>query len=912
MVLARSLLAFVVLLLVERVNSINHEPVSSPDRLSSKSGLPDVRPAPNVSMANAAAAGYLLSSARDTQLDLKDPIDRHLWDILNRNGPDMRPSRDYKDFKDVPVNVSMRAWWLLHDYAKMAISNKIYYAWPAIEEVLASARVSNKCQKAVQSTMDGANRMESWAIKVLNSWGSFPMSGIYEGTYGDVGAFHTCVGIKGNIHIDHAHYCSMTFRPVMPTPREYELVVRREPKQLRFMFERDMTSKDDNQHPNNNTNNRHLPDAFTDILNHAQYHHFLAYKIGTCWPIDCTPFDVKRVARILGRRNILSNGPVKCYSKNKDDYEQPDNIDALKSDNSSMAIKPTKKLVISVWDKNDGIFIWKPHFDLGHKIALSIFVVITAFVLVMTLIDFLLNKLPCLSHKLSLAIRNLPFEDSQRHWPSAKAAVNHDNRHVEFVNPNQVRFNRHTTRVGFSVISTTEGVDGANDHVHPSDDQPPISTFMSIVEDYSIFTSASQFFRITEGQMKNDILCLNGIRCITMFWSIMTHTFMYNDWAGFARTREIEKSLDDLLMQPFFNGAYLVDTFFLMSGLLSALTTFKQCQGLRAQFSTLSYIIGRWLRLTPQVLFTSMIYIFFPALSIGPHWFPIVGEYSENCINNWWINMFHAQAFYKREEMCNFVTWWVSIDFFYHTCALAIIWVFILLGHRSGLFTISGLVAAGVTWQCLTHYNMSFPPNVFSTIPQVGAMWTEFTLNFFWTPYAHVFPFLLGFYIGYLMALKKKLILNQLNYRRSLIGWTLAVSLLIGQSYGTYWWITGRADYSRLVSTIYNAVCPLIWSSSLCWIIIACQHGYGGFVNQILSCKFFLVIGKASYLVYLSHFMVLFVYYGNLSLLLEPSPVVMIYIIIGNIFVSTLLGMFLSIVYEIPWLKTHRRLMKYI
>lgn len=397
-----------------------------------------------------------------------------------------------------------------------------------------------------------------------------------------------------------------------------------------------------------------------------------------------------------------------------------------------------------------------------------------------------------------------------------------------------------------------------------------------------------------------------------MIWIIMTHTMMYNDWSAFARTREIEKSLNSLINQPLFNGSYLVDTFFLLSGLLSAFTAFRTSKGLIAKFNSFAYIFGRWLRLTPQIFFVSMMFIVLPAISEGPHWFPLVGEYSENCVSNWWINVLHLQAFYDKEKMCNFVTWWISIDFFYHFFALAVIWIILLLGHKFGFTSIAMLVVSQVGWQTIRHYQLSLPPNVFSTIPQTGAMWTEMTLNFFWTPYTHAVPFFFGFYLGYLMALKKKLIARCLNPRLATICWLTSAGLLIAQSYSTYWWVTGKADYTRLVSTIFYTVCPIIWAGSLCWIIIACQYGFGGFVNGILSSRVFIILGKASYLVYLSHFQVLFMFYGNQNLLLEPSEILMFYAIVGNIFLSTLLGILLCIVFELPWLKTQRKLMKYV
>lgn len=870
-----------------------------------------------VSGCNSVAAGYLLADPTDNRLNMSSLIDYKLSKILRLDSPDMRPSRDYNDFKDISVDISMRAWTLLHEHASVALHDRIEVIWPAVDEILKSAEVSNKCHDAIQSVMEGGKRMESWAIKLMNSWGTFPMSGIFEGTYGDVGSFHTCVDIKNSKHIDHAHYCSLTFRPVMPSRRDYELVVRKEPEELLKIFEKSMAPRNGdfsvvnlNNNRTNSTYDEYVPrDAFTDILKHAQYHHYVYYKLGTCWPIQCSPFDIKRVAKLIGRRNILMTGPIKCYSKFSDDYEEPGVV--VDGDATSGSLNSTQKLVVSVWDKNNGIFIWKPHFNKAHMIALAIIVAVSMFILIMTLIDLFVNRIPSLLFKFKLAMRGLPLNSENKSsvcQPLTQDQIGHHNSgpHNSFALSGEITHKHSASHVGFTMVPTETTIDLEND-IYPQQ----IPTFMRIVDDCSILTNAQQFFHVSEGQMKNDILCLNGLRCITMIWIIMTHTMMYNDWSGFARTREVEKSLNSLLSQPLFNGSYLVDTFFLMSGLLSAFTAFKHSQGIRAKFNSFAYIFGRWLRLTPQILFISMIYIVLPAISYGPHWFPIVGEYSENCVQNWWINALHLQAFYKKDEMCNFVTWWVSIDFFYHFLSLVYIWIIMCIGPHSGFLSMTIFIVYRIIRQCMKHYNLGMPPNVFSTIPQTGAMWTKMTLAFFWTPDTHMVPYFFGFYFGYLMALKRTIILKYLNTRLSLIGWSISITLLTAQSYSTFWWVTGKADYSRLVSTIFYTLCPIIWTSSLCWIIIACHYGYGGFINRVLSCKTFIVLGKASYLVYLSHFQILFLFFGNQNLLLEPTTLNMFYIILGNIFISTLLGIFLCIIYELPWLNIHRRLMKY-
>jgi len=867
------------------------------------------------------AAGFLLAESTDRHLNLSDPIDRNLSQILSRDGPDFRSSREYLEFNDVTVDVAKRAWILLREHALRAINDRANLAYPAIYNLLTSAQVSERCKVSVNLTFEGAKRMESWAVKLFNSWGNFPSIGLFEGTYGEVGSYDTCVNIEANDLIGHTHYCAINFRPVMPSRHKYELVVRQEPPDLIHLF--DNFSREIISTPGQNSTNPprviQIKDAFQDIIQLAHYHHYLYYKFGSCWPIGCSPFDVRRVVKLLGRMSILSTGPVKCYSRFEDDYEEAGSVEIVHQTTGSMPTK--KKLELSIYDVNDGLFIVKPHFRGPHRAALAVLMLIGSLISLICLLDVFLLRVPRAIKKLKFLLS--PSSDRLNHiqFDLLKRADGVDKLKQRRSSVEELSSRapcKFPTVADYGNATTLEREMAsleASSHEHPQIEgcrKTNTSTITTLIHDCSFITNAVEFFTVSKSRIRNDILCLNGIRCITMVWIILAHTMMYNDWSGFGRAKEIEKSLRSPFSQPFFNGSYLVDSFFLMSGLLSAFTSFTQCKGTPSKFRPTVYIIGRWLRLTPQVFLISMIYIVLPIAGDGPHWNLMVGEYSENCSKNWWVNMFHVQAFYRKRRMCNFPTWWISIDSFHHIVALALIWILLLLGHRFGLFATLLLVFGQVAYQAMRHYELELAPNIFSTIPQVGAMWSEMTLDFFWTPYAHAVPYFLGFYIGYLMALKMKLITKFMSPRRALLGWLVVVVSISVQSFSTYWWVIGEASYSRLASTIFYTVCPFVWAGSLGWIIVACHSGYGGFVNSFLSCKVFVILGKASYLIYLSHFQILFVFFGLQYLLLEPTVIIMLYIILGNIVLSTIYGIILCIAFELPWLKVNRRLMKYI
>lgn len=773
---------------------------------------------------------------------------------------------------------------------------------------------------------------------MLTAWGNFPPTGFFEGTYGDIGSFHGCVNVPENEAIGHAHYCTIAYRPVMPKRADYELIINKEPDELLHLFDRHRSSLA-------------TDDVFKEIVKHSQYNHYVYYKFGTCFPIGCSPHDVQRLAKLLGRKSILMSGPVKCHSKFHNDYDEHVAADQVSGQ--------TTALQISTRDLNDGVYIWKPHVTRAQWISLLVVGVITAAILVFTLLDIFINRRP-LDFSCSASTTSNPPEAQVQNgslgavswWVSGevidsnnnnngspstpKHANGHDHSYYELQTKNrtgQVGKEEDGARLQAGLLGERGEQAELENGGSPTKQR---SLLMELIGDCSIVTNVKQFFRVSQSQLDNDILCIHGIRCITMSWIIITHTMQYNDWSAFARIREIETHLKSLINQPLFNGSYLVDSFFLVSGLLASYSSFKPKPKVRRQekgkagaraeedasagelslrnFSSRSYLIGRYLRLTPQVVFVSLLFILLPLVSRsgGPHWYTITGEYSENCSQNWWLNLFYIQAFYRQNEMCNFVCWWISVDMFYHLFGLAVILTTLYLGHAAALLSCSALIIGHGLVQATKHYQLALPPNLLSTIPQTGAMWSQMTLESFWTPYAHAFPFFLGFYLGYLLATRRSLFAGWFTRKRALSGWLIAISLLVCQSYSTYFWVIGTWNYTRPVSTLFYLVCPIVWASCLSWIIVACHHGYGAWINRVLSCKLFIILSKASYVVYLSHFIILFTFFGSQNLLLEPTRIVMSYVIIGNITLSMLLGSFLCVVYETPWLKIQKRLMKHI
>lgn len=63
----------------------------------------------------------------------------------------------------------------------------------------------------------------------------------------------------------------------------------------------------------------------------------------------------------------------------------------------------------------------------------------------------------------------------------------------------------------------------------------------------------------------------------------------------------------------------------------------------------------------------------------------------------------------------------------------------------------------------------------------------------------------------------------------------------------------GEDNLTTAESAAYYGFSRIAWALSIAWIIVACTNGYGGWVNDILSWKFFAPLARLTYCAYLSH-----------------------------------------------------------
>lgn len=155
----------------------------------------------------------------------------------------------------------------------------------------------------------------------------------------------------------------------------------------------------------------------------------------------------------------------------------------------------------------------------------------------------------------------------------------------------------------------------------------------------------------TGGGRSNEISCVHGLRFWTISWIIFGHTMQYTEWAGFARAYQVEQNIVGFFLQPLLNATFSVDTFFIISGLLTTYVTWSMTRGQYKRFNKFAFLISRYLRLTPQVLLIMLIFIVFPLMGDGPYWRGLIQKESDNCKQNWWVSALYLQAFVNSDKI---------------------------------------------------------------------------------------------------------------------------------------------------------------------------------------------------------------------------------------------------------------------
>ncbi|CAL1300173.1 unnamed protein product [Larinioides sclopetarius] len=409
---------------------------------------------------------------------------------------------------------------------------------------------------------------------------------------------------------------------------------------------------------------------------------------------------------------------------------------------------------------------------------------------------------------------------------------------------------------------------------------------------FSLYTNICRLLK--KDTSPDSIKVFHGMKVITILWVILNHTYYYINYQALSsllNAREISKEFG---MQVVVNGFLNVETFFFISAVLLSYGVMKMKE---QKLNIFLYIFRRFWRLTPPfMLVISCVYLL-PHLGSGPVWKEtVVDGLTEKCKKYWWTNLLFINNFVPSAEMCMNWTWYIPVDT--HLYFLSLIVLIPLKSNPRLAFLLNGLLfAVGTVATAASHVYFGLHPTAISAYLHPDDI-NYFVDRGYFRTYVHCASYCVGLTVGYILITKQKL---HIPLRLNIVGWIVAFAAGITVLYGVYDWNQGNVP-GIVFSTFYTCTNKLIWSLALAWVTVTCVTGNGGIATTILSWEAFVPLGRLTYMTYLVHPIVQFLYIGSTRTLIRSEHRTFVFMYLANVMFSFMLAFGLSLLFESPFM----------
>lgn len=417
----------------------------------------------------------------------------------------------------------------------------------------------------------------------------------------------------------------------------------------------------------------------------------------------------------------------------------------------------------------------------------------------------------------------------------------------------------------------------------------------SVLATFGVFRNLRQL--LTTDDVPSAMNCLHGIRVITMFWVVLSQTYLNVEFQAVRGLKFLIPAVESLSFQVIVNGLLAVDTFFFLSGLLLAMNVLKNIDKKNMKKQTFGIFLYRYLRLTPGCLVLLCFFTLVPLLGSGPIWKEKILPEVAACRRNWWAVMLNVNNFVHSERMCLPSLWYISADWQLH-CALFLI-VFLLIRRPAfgGMAAFASVVIFGVIIGVQTTLS-GYPPTMlplYAERSRVMAMVQDVVMR----PYTHAGPFTVGMCTAFLILKYPLTRLTKVSQAALWLASALCMSLSL---FGTWKW-NRNVEASDLETLLYSSLHRTAWALGLGWTVYACLTNRCVLVNQVLAWKAWLPLSRLTYGVYLAHPVVLDFQMWTIRERIFGSHMSMLYVFSGNLAVSMGVAVIFYLAFEAPFRK---------
>jgi peptidoglycan/LPS O-acetylase OafA/YrhL len=222
---------------------------------------------------------------------------------------------------------------------------------------------------------------------------------------------------------------------------------------------------------------------------------------------------------------------------------------------------------------------------------------------------------------------------------------------------------------------------------------------MAFSAEFSALKNLCRIFTIEKKKNGENYAFLNGVRVLALFWVIIGHSFLFNIMYT-SNALDAITWTRNIVLQFIYNAEFSVDTFFVLSGLLTTVLFVRQVEKDKKLSPRLMflYYIHRYIRLTPTFLLIVAISInLTPYFGSGPLYPTQQGFETPQCRTKyWWTSILYVGNIVKPDYVCVPVSWYLHNDMQFHWIAPLTLIPFVL-GRKPLAFVVSTvLVLVGI------------------------------------------------------------------------------------------------------------------------------------------------------------------------------------------------------------------------
>ncbi|XP_018347139.1 PREDICTED: nose resistant to fluoxetine protein 6-like [Trachymyrmex septentrionalis] len=435
--------------------------------------------------------------------------------------------------------------------------------------------------------------------------------------------------------------------------------------------------------------------------------------------------------------------------------------------------------------------------------------------------------------------------------------------------------------------------------------QTNTSKWKSIFMAFSMYKNGKKLLQTTDTR-EDSILCLYGLRCISMCWVIYGHTYYMEAVSNKMDLTQIPHMHNYWNNMFVLNGNIATDIFFLVSGMLLAYNELlrKERAGSNWRIHCIYYIIGlcvhRYIRVTPPYAMMIGFYgTLFDKFGTGLQWDTWVGSNKKFCRENWWTNLLYINNFVNVPNMCMSQSWYLSTDMQFVLLSPFILYP--MLKFKTVFFAI--VLAVYLFLSILVPFVITYVYQLTGTMLYYKEPMdlAQVYLKIYTKTYNRFGSYLIGVSLGYFIY-KMRSYNVKLRIRYVICGWLLAIVAGFAMIFWPRYMYFDTYVYNRLEASFYAGFHRQIFVLSISWIIFCCIYGYAGPINYLLSWSGWLPLGKLSYCAYLCHYLFILSYAGATRTTGNLTQMNVMRAFFANLMFSMITSVLWSLCFEMPFI----------